>query len=160
MQTLNRLLGSARFAAVGVVAAAGALGVPLRGVAEPVGIVTVTARDFEFDAPAAIDTGSMTLRLVNRGLVRHEVRVMRLGGSHSVRDFERALVATNTAPAWAEDVGGVGATPPGEHRDTTITLTSGRHVLVCRIRLADGGAAVMRGMYRAIDVVPPTRSKR
>ena len=160
MQILSRLLGSARLAAVGIVVAAAALGVSPRGLAEKAGIVTVTATDFEFDAPAAIDAGSMTLRLINRGLVRHEVRVMRLGGSHSVRDFERALVATSSAPAWAEDVGGIADTPPGAHRDTTITLKSGLHVLVCQTRLADGGAAVMRGMYRAIDVVAAPRSKR
>ena len=116
--------------------------------------LTVTSTDFAFEAPDTVRAGTLTIRLVNQGLTSHHAWLVRLDGARSVRDFERALVANGRIPDWARDAGGIHEIAPGATGEVTLRVGSGRHLVLCAMRLADGGVAVMRGMYRSIEVLP------
>src|SRR5678809_578427 len=50
-------------------------------------IVTVTATDFSFDAPAEIPAGLTTFRLVNRGPSLHHIQLIKLEEGKTVEDL-------------------------------------------------------------------------
>lgn len=115
----------------------------------------ITATDFAFEAPDTVRAGLVTFRLENQGLSTHQVVLLRLEDGRTLRELERELVTTGRLPKWAVDVGGPGATIPGSTNEVVIAVEPGRHVLLCAVRTADGTLALMRGMYRAMEVVGP-----
>ena len=122
-----------------------------------VNVVTVTARDYVFDAPAEIPTGLTAIRLVNQGPSLHHIQLMKLGDGKTLDDYLAALQGEHP-PAWATPVGGPA---PPEVGDTTISieaLEDGNYALICFIPAADGMPHVMKGMSRALRVVGPSRT--
>jgi hypothetical protein len=126
------------------------------GTSAPV-VVTITATDFAFEAPATVSAGEVTLRLRNEGLVAHQAWLVRLGQLRTLRDLERELIAHGRLPEWAIDVGGPSAIAPGAHGEVTVRVVPGLHVILSAARLSDGTLALMKGMYRVLDVVLPIR---
>ena len=135
-------------AAARPVSADGAGQAPPRG-----STVEITARDFAFSAPDTVPAGMVTIHLRNDGLMVHHARLVRLDAGRTLRQLERELVDHETLPRWAADVGGPGAVGPGGESRVTLKLDRGHHVILSAERLADGSTAVMRGMYRAVEVV-------
>jgi hypothetical protein len=54
-------------------------------------VVTITARDFAFDAPDTLTAGLTTIRLVNQGPDLHHVQLIRLEGGHRLADMQKAM---------------------------------------------------------------------
>jgi uncharacterized cupredoxin-like copper-binding protein len=139
-------------ALVTVVAMVSTGGSPGRRVPPRVPVITITAREFAFDAPDSIPAGPTTIRLVSRGRQQHFVQFVKLSGGHTSADYLRASLAAEATP-WALSVGGVGTISAGGSATVTIDLKPGRYVLLCDISDTDGTPHFAKGMLRPLTVV-------
>jgi hypothetical protein len=118
-------------------------------------LVTVTAREFAFGAPATIPAGLTTVRLVNQGQEMHHVQLVRLDEGHTVAELmEMAKGGDEPMPAWVTFVGGPNVHAPGAHSESTMTLQAGEYALVCFIPSPDGVPHIAKGMVKPLTVVP------
>jgi hypothetical protein len=117
-------------------------------------VVTVTAKDFQFDAPAQISAGPTTFRLVNTGSELHHLTLIRLGEGKTVADLGAAMKQEGPPPAWMTFVGGPNpALPGGPAAEATVILEPGNYVMICLIPGADNVPHVAKGMMRPFTVV-------
>lgn len=121
-------------------------------------VLTITARDFAFEAPDSVAAGLTTVRLVNRGPELHHVQLMRLDEGKSMQDFFAALKAGGPPPRWAHDVGGPNTPVPGGESAATLDLAPGRYVVTCFIPSPDKVPHVAKGMARELVVTGPRRA--
>ena len=118
-------------------------------------VVTVTAREFTFDAPAEIPAGLTTFRLVEGGKELHHIQLVKLEGGKTISDFQAALKAGGPPPKWAVDAGGPNpARPGGGESNATMMLEPGNYAITCFIPSADGVPHIMKGMIRPLTVTP------
>jgi hypothetical protein len=117
-------------------------------------ILTVTTRDYSFDAPSSVPAGLVTVHLVNRGREPHQAWLMRLPDGKSIADFLSAMRA-GEPPRWAVDVGGPNAVAPGGEEHATLVLTPGRYAFLCFVPSSDGVPHLMKGMTRELTVTGP-----
>ena len=118
-------------------------------------LVTVTAREFAFGAPATIPAGLTTVRLVSQGQEMHHVQLVRLDEGHTVAELmELAKTEDQPLPAWATFVGGPNVHAPGAHSEATVTLEPGSYAIVCYIPSADGVPHIRKGMVKPLTVLP------
>lgn len=120
-------------------------------------LVTVSATEFAFSAPATIPAGLTTFRLVNQGRELHHVQMVRLEEGHTVEELVEAVrTGGEVLPAWAYLVGGPNAHAPGAQSEATLDLKPGQYALLCFIPSGDGVPHVMKGMVKPLTVVPAT----
>jgi plastocyanin len=117
-------------------------------------LVTVTARDFAFAAPATVPAGLTTVRLVNEGKEMHHAQLVHLDAGHTVEELMRAAGEHGPIPAWAHFVGGPNVPAPGGFTEATMELQPGTYALVCFIPSGDGVPHLMKGMVKGLTVVP------
>ncbi|HEX5872022.1 MAG TPA: hypothetical protein VFY65_16445 [Longimicrobium sp.] len=116
-------------------------------------LVTITASEFAFAAPASIPAGLTTVRLVNQGKEMHHVQLVRLDPGHTVAELMEAG-PDEPMPAWAHFVGGPNVPAPGGHSEATMELAEGSYALLCFIPSRDGVPHLMKGMVKPLTVVP------
>jgi methionine-rich copper-binding protein CopC len=119
--------------------------------------LTITARDFAFEAPDTVQAGVTTIRLINKGPELHHVWLIRLDEGKTMNDVMAAMRDAGPEgppPKWITHVGGPNAPRPGGESVNTLLLTPGRYVINCFIPSADGKPHVMKGMMKAFTVVP------
>jgi hypothetical protein len=116
--------------------------------------VVVRARDFLFEAPDTVFSGTTTFRLINDGPEFHHIQLVRLEDGRTLDDLMRHLAERNPWPAWALEVGGPN-TPgiPGEETNGTLELQPGSYALLCVIPSPDGTPHIMKGMVRPLTVI-------
>ena len=123
-------------------------------------VITVTARDFAFDAPDTVAAGVTTVRLVNRGPELHHVQLMRLDDGKTMADLLAAFKAGGPPPRWAVDVGGPNTPVPGAEAHATLDLAPGRYAIGCFIPSADKTPHIAKGMVRELVVTGARRAPR
>jgi uncharacterized cupredoxin-like copper-binding protein len=122
-------------------------------------VVTVTARDFTFDAPDTIQAGLTTFELINKGPELHHIWLVRLDQGKTLADLTAAMQqGGHTFPSWAVDVGGPQPATPGTNTNATVQLTPGNYVILCVIPSGDGKPHLMKGMLRPLTVVAAKRA--
>ncbi|HEU4885829.1 MAG TPA: hypothetical protein VFT45_26570, partial [Longimicrobium sp.] len=95
-------------------------------------LVTVTATEYAFSAPATIPAGLTTVRVVSQGTEFHHVQLVRLDPGHTVEELmEHAATRQHEPmPAWAHFVGGPNAPAPGGGQsEATLELPAGTYAL-------------------------------
>lgn len=115
--------------------------------------VTLVAHDYSIASPDTIQTGAVTLRLLNKGKEFHHIWVARLERGKTVDDLLAAMKIPGPLPAWVRDMGGPNAPAPGGESNATVTLAPGSYVVACLIPSADGVPHLMKGMVRKLTVV-------
>jgi hypothetical protein len=120
-------------------------------------ILTVTARDFAFDAPGEVPAGITTIRLVNQGPSLHHVQMLKLEEGKTLKDFLGAL-SGEQFPPWASLAGGPNPPEVGSTSATIQTLEPGTYALICLIPSVDGMPHVVKGMARELKVVGPSQA--
>jgi hypothetical protein len=117
---------------------------------------TVRTRDYVFyEVPDTIPAGATNIKLANDGPDLHHVWLVRLEEGKTLADLLEAMkTAHGTLPAWAVDVGGPNTPVPGEVSAAALDLEAGNYALICVIPAKDGVPHVMKGMVRALTVVP------
>lgn len=121
-------------------------------------VVTITARDFAFEAPDTVAAGWTTVRLVNSGPDMHHIWMLRLKDGHTMADLYKTMNSPGPQPAWAEDVGGPNSPVPGGVVEATLLLEPGAYAIICVIPGPDGVPHVVKGMAHGLTVVGPAQS--
>lgn len=119
--------------------------------------VTITARDYVFDAPNTVPAGLTTIRLINRGPSLHHVQLIKLDSGKTLEDFLAALKAGGPPPRWASMAGGPNPPQPGSSASATVMLQPGNYAITCFVPAADGMPHLMKGMARPLTVTASSR---
>lgn len=138
---------------------AAAAAAPAATVAAAPAVITFTAKDFSFDVPDTVTGGMVTLRLVNQGPDMHHVQLLKLDEGHTVAELTEGMKHMKPGsppPPWVHDVVGPNTPVPGGESSTTQDLAPGNYAVVCFIPSADGVPHVMKGMMKALTVLPAT----
>jgi len=155
MPRLNALAGTGALSAI-ILLSAGALA-PARtatgtDLTDGPRVVTITARDYAFEAPDTIAAGLTTLRLVNRGPELHHVQLLRLEDGKTMADLLDAFKSGGPPPRWMREVGGPNTPVPGAESEASLEMAPGRYVITCFIPSADGMPHIAKGMMRELIV--------
>ncbi|MGH7718810.1 MAG: hypothetical protein ACREON_08205 [Gemmatimonadaceae bacterium] len=123
-------------------------------------VVTITARDYEFDAPAQVPAGLTRIRLVNQGPELHHVQLVKLNDGKTMSDLEAVLSALpqGPPPAWMEEMGGPNTPAPGKESNATLNLEPGNYAILCWIPSPDGKPHIAKGMVRPLTVTESSSS--
>ena len=119
--------------------------------------VTITAREYSFDAPASVAAGYVKLNMVNRGREPHHVQLIKLAPGKTIGDFQRAMQGGGKPPSWVTMLGGPGAADGGQDANATTYMAAGEYVLLCFVPAPDGQPHVMKGMIRPLTVTARKR---
>ncbi len=119
-------------------------------------VVTITAKEYSFDAPEQIPAGLTTIRLVTEGKELHHASLIRLDDGKSFEDFKQAIAKQGPPPAWMVAAGGPNPPHPGGTFEETQMLEPGTDVIVCFVPSPDGVPHIAKGMLRPITVTPST----
>jgi hypothetical protein len=122
-------------------------------------VYTITAKDYAYDAPDTITAGMVTLRLVNQGPELHHVQLLKLDAGHTAAEISegmKRMKPTDPLPPWAHEVAGPNTPVPGGEQTLTQELAAGSYVILCMIPSPDQVPHVMKGMSKALTVVPAT----
>lgn len=122
-------------------------------------VVTIVARDFVFQAPDTIQSGMVTLRLVNEGPALHHVQLVRLDDGKTYAELMegmKTMKPTDPMPPWMHDVAGPNTPVPGGEQSITQDLAPGTYALLCFIPGPDQIPHVAKGMSRELTVLPNT----
>jgi uncharacterized cupredoxin-like copper-binding protein len=125
-------------------------------------LVTVTATEYAFAAPASIPAGLTTVRVVSQGAEFHHVQLVRLDPGHTVDELMQhaATQQHGPMPAWAHFVGGPNAPAPGGGQaEATMVLEAGTYAILCVIP-KDGVPHMMKGMVKPLTVTPAVSEAR
>lgn len=114
-------------------------------------VVTITARDYAFDAPDTMAAGATTIRLRNAGKDYHEVDLIRLSDGHTLADLAQAIAADQHLP-WLTELGGIAGVAPGADATITLDVPAGSYALICGVPDVHGTPHAMKGMMRAVTV--------
>jgi len=120
--------------------------------AESPGTITVTAKDYGFDAPASVSAGPVTMRLENHGKELHQAQLIRLEGGKTVADLEKVLKNPGPPPSWIKFVGGPNGIAPGTEANATQVLAPGNYAYICLIPSPDGVIHAAKGMVQPFVV--------
>ena len=120
--------------------------------------VTITAKDYSFDAPDTLRAGAITLRLVNNGTELHHAQLIKLDDiTKTMADIHEALKKPGPPPSWVRFVGGPNAVPPGKKSESTSVLSPGKYAYLCFIPSSDGVMHAAKGMVKMFAVYPQDR---
>ena len=114
--------------------------------------VSVTARDFAFDAPAQVPAGAVTLQLQNHGKEVHQAMLVKLDQGKTGADLAAAMKQHGPPPAWIKWLGGPNAAAPGGQVNATSVLEPGNYAYLCLIPSPDGVMHLAKGMVRTFEV--------
>ena len=163
MRLLARFTG---IAAVGMAAActgsdsqkADAAAAPPAQTAAAPNAVTITAREYAFEAPHQIPSGVTNFHFMVKGKEPHHGIMVRLDEGKTFDDLAAALKNPGPPPSWAHLEGGMMIGDPVNGSHTTLSLTPGRYALICFIPSADGVPHVAKGMFAPIEVTASAAS--
>lgn len=118
-------------------------------------VVTITATDYRFDAPASIPAGFTTIRIVNQGKMLHHAALVRLTDGKTVADLGKALEKPGPFPAWAIMAGGPNSPrPDGGSSEVTLSLVAGSYAILCFVPDPGGVPHFAKGMMVPLTVTP------
>lgn len=115
-------------------------------------VVTVHAKDFAYDAPAAIPAGMTTFKLINDGKAPHHLSLVRLDSGKTLADLKHELAMPAAPPTWVHAVGGPNAVGPGATDSATVDLVPGNYAMVCYVPIPGGVPHFAKGMIAAFTV--------
>lgn len=142
-------------------------------------VLEITAKDFEFEAPAEVPAGWTKIRLSNVGEQDHFAYIYRLPDSVSFDQYRQdvptvfsdvyeryasgELTREETMKALGEQLpsyffngvvpsGGVALTDPGKTATATVHLEPGTYVMECYVKTPQGTWHTDRGMLKELTV--------
>jgi hypothetical protein len=121
-------------------------------------VVTITAREYAFEAPHQIPAGVTNFHFMVKGKEPHHGIMVRLDEGKTFDDLAAALKNPGPPPSWAHLEGGMMIGDPVSGSHTTLNLAPGRYALICFIPSADGVPHVAKGMFAPIEVTASAAS--
>lgn len=94
---------------------------------------SVLLQDFEFEAPATMPSGEVTLQVANNGPQPHEMGVLKLDEGFTIDDLVASLQSEEepTGPPPVTSAGGLGVIPAGAEGFAVLNLEAGTYALLC-----------------------------
>jgi len=119
--------------------------------------ITITAKDYGFEAPEELQAGLVTINLVNEGQEPHHAQLVRLNDGVTLEQFNAALQEGEAAAfPLVNFIGGPGLVDPGLANQVTVELTPGQYLVMCFVPSHDGVPHLAKGMIKPINVVAAT----
>lgn len=115
-------------------------------------VVTVTGKDFKFDAPDEIPAGLTEFRFLNKGPSIHHMQILKLTNGKTFGDLSAALKRQGPPPKWMKEVGGPNAPAPGTESNATLMMEPGNYAIICFVDIG-GAPHFTKGMVRPLKVV-------
>jgi hypothetical protein len=115
-------------------------------------VVTVTGKDFKFDAPDEIPAGLTEFRFLNKGPSIHHMQILKLTKGKTFTDLRTALARQGPPPTWMKEVGGPNAPAPGTESNATLMMEPGNYAIICFVDVG-GAPHFTKGMVRPLKVV-------
>jgi uncharacterized cupredoxin-like copper-binding protein len=115
-------------------------------------VVTVTAREYAFEAPSQLPAGLTTFNFLVKGKEPHHGIMVRLEEGKTFQDLAAAMKSEGPPPSWAHLDGGMMIGDPEKGSNVTMALTPGRYALICFVPSADGVPHAAKGMVLPIEV--------
>ena len=125
---------------------------PRTGISAPAHTLVVTAYEYTFQAPDSVAAGVVTVRLVDRGKISHQVSLARLDDSSSLTRVMQMLVENKVHTGGVRWIGGVETAIAGGSAETMLALQPGRYVIVCAYDGGSGTTHMTMGMIRPLVV--------
>jgi plastocyanin len=120
-------------------------------------VVTITAKDFSFDAPDTIPAGVTTVKFHNAGKENHQVVFIRIDSGKTMADIANVMKDPNAkVPAWMNFPLGANTITPGDSGNATAPLIAGNYVLICFVGSPDGTPHANKGMVKPVVVKAST----
>ena len=120
-------------------------------------VLTITATDYAFDAPAQTPAGFTTIRVVDNGKEVHQAALLRIEQGKSYADFADALKTAkpdSPPPSWVVTAGGPNPPMPNGTAESMQYLAPGTYAIVCFVPSPDGTPHIAKGMMRELTVTP------
>ncbi|HKT08054.1 MAG TPA: hypothetical protein VJR24_09170 [Gemmatimonadaceae bacterium] len=121
-------------------------------------VLTITATDYAFDAPAQVPAGFTTIRVQSNGKEPHQAALIRIEQGKTFADFAAAVKAMakepGPPPAWLVDDGGPNPPMPNGTAESIQYLAPGTYAIVCFVPSPDGTPHIAKGMMRELTVTP------
>ncbi len=121
--------------------------------AAPQADLVVRLKDFVFDMPNKLPTGSLTIQVVNDGPEPHELNLLKLEEGKTLNDLIQFLNGAGGPPPFAP-VGGMNGLDTGLTGYAEIDLAPGNYVAICNIPspMHQGNPHFSLGMIREFTV--------
>jgi uncharacterized cupredoxin-like copper-binding protein len=122
--------------------------------AKPSAPVTITLRDFAFDSPDTLPSGSNTWAISNSGPQPHELQVAKLASGGSANDILTFFsTPTPSGPPTFQSVGGFQGVDPNLGGSLTLNLTPGQYAFYCAIPdPSNGQRHLQEGMLKQVTI--------
>jgi uncharacterized cupredoxin-like copper-binding protein len=115
--------------------------------------VSISARDFTYDAPESLPSGLIRIRMQNAGQEDHQAQLFKLNAGVTTDQFQAALQRNpGAALALATAQGGPNAQKPGQAADSVQNLQPGQYMFLCFVPSADGTPHYAKGMIKPVQV--------
>lgn len=113
--------------------------------------VDVTAKEYEFEAPATIEAGKVAFQFANAGKQNHEMVVFRIKDDSKIEALLR--MPQKQAMKHVAVVGGAGAKPGATAKKPLVKkLEPGRYGMVCFLPAPDKKPHFLKGMIHEFEV--------
>lgn len=114
-------------------------------------VVTVVAREYQFEMPDTIPSGPTLFHLTDEGKQLHHVTLIKLEQGKTLNDF--TALPPGPLPGWAVFMGGPNVpAPTGGQARNIVDLSPGNYAVICLVPGPDGKPHMMNGMVRALTV--------
>ncbi len=115
--------------------------------------ITIHAVDFSYQAPAQIQSGLVTMTMINDGKEDHQAQLARLNDGVTMDQLMAALQQSPDAALPLVSLeGGPGVIPPGGKQTVTMKLREGNYVLLCFVSGTDNVPHLAKGMIAPLAV--------
>jgi hypothetical protein len=116
--------------------------------------LSVTAKDYSFEAPETVAAGLVEFKMTNEGKEPHQVQLLKLRSGVDVSEVIAAAKA-ESGPGIQPLVryaGGPNGVDTGEEQNAIVNLTPGNYALACLIPNAEGTEHLALGMAAPLEV--------
>jgi len=119
--------------------------------------VSITGRDYAFDAADTIEGGLVEIEFTNAGKEAHVVGLAKIAEGKTIDDVKVVFSAPRSGappagPPPFEEYAGVSTVDPGGVGNATFNLPAGSYALSCALPAPDGVPHVGKGMIRPLEV--------
>ena len=114
--------------------------------------IEVRAANYVFDAPAAVSSGPIEIKLFNEGPEPHQAQLFKLNADVKAKQVVSAAGTDAGVEALGTFAGGPNAVDAGESQVATTEIPPGSYVLMCLVPDTKGRSHASLGMVKAITV--------
>jgi uncharacterized cupredoxin-like copper-binding protein len=115
--------------------------------------ITIHAVDFSYNAPTQIQSGLVTVTMINDGHEDHQAQLARLNDGVTMDQLMAALQKSpEDALPLVALAGGPNVIAPGQKQTVTVNLSAGNYVLLCFVSGSDNVPHLAKGMVAPLTV--------